>query len=67
MIAFIAQHWAQTLFFAGLFGSAIVAHMPVAFPRSIEDWWTWLRSSLQQIANIKTSADGAGVRPTQGR
>lgn len=39
--------------------SAIWRHAPAKFPRTIDDWWGWIRGANQEIA----AQHGAGGEP----
>lgn len=45
--AFLAYHWAAISAFAGVAAVAFVCTMPPNRPRSLDEWWTWLRNGLQ--------------------
>lgn len=43
----IAAHWVIYSTTGTALGFATVSCMPAKFPRSIDEWWTWFRDSLQ--------------------
>jgi hypothetical protein len=59
----LKQHSAQYAVIGTLVAAAIARHMPEAYPRSLDAWWTWFRSSTQEIANQR---NGNPIQPGSG-
>jgi hypothetical protein len=43
--------------------AAIWRHAPVKFPRSLDEWWAWIRGANQEIAAQRSGAS-ASANPT---
>jgi len=43
----IASHWVVYSGGGVILGSAIISCMPQKVPRTLDEWWSWFRSSLQ--------------------
>lgn len=47
ILSHVSKNWEAYSAGAGALALATIICMPVKFPRSLDDWWTWLRNSLQ--------------------
>lgn len=47
LVAFLSHHLAATGFGSGALIVAIISTMPQIRPKTLDDWWEWVRNSLQ--------------------
>ena len=40
-------HWGEYAATLGVLGVAVVSCIPERVPKSLQEWWTWMRESLQ--------------------
>jgi hypothetical protein len=43
----IAAHWVVYSTAAVALGASTISCMPERFPRTLDEWWSWFRNSLQ--------------------
>jgi hypothetical protein len=50
---FLLSHPASDLFALGFLGTAIASTWPDQRPKSLDDWWIWVRDFVHQLGNAK--------------
>ena len=52
-IQFLLAHQTSALFVLGFVGTAIASTWPDQRPKTLDDWWNWLRDLVHQLGNAK--------------
>lgn len=49
----IAAHPTECMLIVGILGTAFASTFPEKRPKNLDDWWSWVRDFVHQLANAK--------------
>lgn len=50
---YIANDPATCMLILGILGTAFASTFPEKRPKTLDDWWSWIRDFVHQLANAK--------------